>query len=81
MKDSQKPDHVNIVTWAEKMGDSLDDLSDEGRRTVLELLLDGVTIDRDNNVEITLAVPTDEFVAIGPSVSGGAHRRRKSWAR
>ena len=60
---------ANIVTWAEMMGDRLDDLSDDGRREVLELLLDGVTIDRDNNVEITLAVPTEEFVSIEPSAS------------
>ena len=44
----------NIVEWTEKMGGSLDDLSDQGRREVLELLLDGVAIDGDNNVEITL---------------------------
>ena len=70
----------NIVTWAEKMGDSLDDLSDDGRRKVLELLLDGVTIDRDNNVEITLAVPTDEFVSIQPPAShfpSRTHRRSR----
>ena len=59
----------NVVTWAEKMGDSLDDLSDDGRRKVLELLLDGVTIDRGNNVEITLAVPTEDVVSIEPSAS------------
>ena len=49
------------------MGDSLDDLSDDGRREVLELLLDGVTIDRGNNVEITLAVLTEDVVSIEPS--------------
>ena len=66
----------NIVIWAEKMGNSLDDLSDDGRRKVLELLLDGVTIDRDNNVEITLAVPTEDFVSIEPSASGWPSRTR-----
>ncbi len=66
----------NIVTWAEKMGDSLDDLSDDGRRKVLELLLDGVTIDRDNNVEITLAVPTEDVVLIEPSASDFRCRTR-----
>ncbi len=59
----------NIVEWAEKMGGSLDDLSDEDRREVLELLLDGVTIDRENNLQITLAVPMDEFVSISPPES------------
>ena len=67
--DEQRILMENIVEWAEKMGRSLDDLSDEGRREVLELLLDGVTIDRENNLQITLAVPTDEFVTISPSES------------
>ena len=70
----------NIVTWAERMGDRLDDLSDDRRRKVLELLLDGVTIDRDNNVEITLAVPTENFVSIEPSASdfpSRTHRRSR----
>ena len=66
----------NIAIWAEKMGDRLDDLSDEGRREVLQLLLDGVTIDRDNNVEITLAVPIDDFVSIGPPASDSRCRIR-----
>ena len=70
----------NIVTWAEMMGDSLDDLSDEGRREVLELLLDGVSIDRDNNVQITLAVPTEDVLSIGSPVSNfrcRTHRRSR----
>ena len=66
----------NIVEWAEKMGGSLDDLSDEGRRSVLELLLDGVTIDGENNLQITLAVPMDEFVSIEPPVSDSRCRTR-----
>ena len=61
----------DIVTWAEKMGDRLDDLSDEGRREVLQLLLDGVSIDRDNNVEITLAVPIDDFAVLVGGGPGG----------
>ena len=67
---------ANIVTWAEMMGDRLDDLSDDGRREVLELLLDGVTIDRGNNVEITLAVPTEDVVSIEPSASDSRCRIR-----
>ena len=71
----------NVVTWAEKMGDSLDDLSDDGRRKVLELLLDGVTIDRGNNVEITLAVPTEDVVSIEPSASDEIFTNRTmEWA-
>ena len=66
----------NFVAWAEKMGGSLDDLSEEGRRKVLELLLDGATINHDNKVEITLAVPMDEFVSIGPPESDFRCRTR-----
>ena len=66
----------NIVEWAAKMGGSLDDLSDKGRREVLELLLDGVTIDRENNLQITLAVPMDEFVSIEPPVSDSPNNIR-----
>jgi len=66
----------NIVEWAERMGGSLDDLTDQGRREVLELLLDGVTIDRENNLQITLAVPMDEFVSIEPPVSDSQSRIR-----
>ena len=66
----------NFVAWAEKMGGSLDDLSEEGRRKVLELLLDGATINHDNKVEITLAVPMDEFVSIGPPESDSPSRTR-----
>ena len=59
----------NFVAWAEKMGDRLDDLTDEGRRKVLQFLLDGATIDSGYNVQITLAVPVDDFVSIEPPVS------------
>ena len=48
---------------------------------MLELLLDGVTIDRDNNVEITLAVPTEDFVLIEPSASGWIGRTPGERAR
>ena len=36
----------HIIEWARRAGDRLDGLSDKGRREVLELLLDGATIDR-----------------------------------
>ena len=58
-----------FVAWAEKIGDRLDDLPDERRKEVLQFLLDGVTIDRDNNIQITLPVPIDDFVSIEPPIS------------
>ncbi len=54
----------HIVEWARRAGDRLDDLSDKGRREVLHLLLDGATIDRDNKVNLTLAIPIEDVVSI-----------------
>jgi hypothetical protein len=54
----------NMAAWSERIGDRLDDLPDEERRELLQSLLDGVTINRDNNLNLTLAVPTEEFVSI-----------------
>ena len=54
----------HIVEWAHRLGGRLDDLSDEERREVLRLLLDGATIDRSNNVDLTLAIPTEDIMSI-----------------
>ena len=60
----------HIVEWARRAGDRLDGLSDEGRREVLQLLLDGATIDRNNRVNLTLAIPIEDAVSIaGPEPS------------
>ena len=54
----------HIVEWTQRAGDRLDSLSDGGRREVLELLLDGATIDRQNKVNLTLAIPTEDVMSI-----------------
>ncbi len=54
----------HIVEWTSQAEDKLDGLSDEGRREVLQLLLDGATIDRNNNVNLTLAIPTEDVMSI-----------------
>ena len=66
----------NFVAWADKMGDRLDDLTEEGRREVLQFLLDGASIDGDYKVQITLAVPVDDFVSTEPPVSDSRCRTR-----
>ena len=53
-----------VVEWAKRIGDRLDDLPEEQRREVLQLILDGVTIDRHNRINLTLAIPTEKFVSI-----------------
>ena len=75
----------HIIEWAHRAGDRLDGLSDEGRREVLQLLLDGATIDKHNNVNLTLAIPTEDVVSItglsASSLSSNRHKRvRFSWA-
>ena len=54
----------NLVQWAGRFGKGLDDLPDEKRRDVLRLLVDQVLVDRNNNVNITLGIPTEDFVSI-----------------
>ena len=74
-----------VVEWAERIGDGLDDLPDAKRREVLRLRLDEVTIDRENNVNLTLAIPTEDLVPIESPVSGyplsNQHQKlRYTWA-
>ncbi len=66
----------HVVQWVSRIGDGLDDLPDEGRREVLRLLLDGVTIDGENNVNLTLAIPTEEFVSIETPTSDSLSKTR-----
>ena len=65
-----------VVEWAERIGDGLDELPDDKRREVLRLLLDEVTIDRENSVNLTLAIPTEDLVPIEPPVSDSRYRTR-----
>ncbi len=54
-----------VVEWARRAGGGLDGLPDSERREVLDLLLEEATIDGENNVTLTLAIPADEdFVSI-----------------
>ncbi len=54
-----------VEEWARSVGAGLDGLNDEERRELLDLLLEDATIDGENNVTLTLAIPADEeFVSI-----------------
>ena len=64
----------NVAEWARTFGERLEGLNSEERREILLLLVDRVTIDGHDNVTISLAIPTSEFVAIdspGTSCSSG----------
>ena len=66
----------NLVQWAGEYGPGLDDLPNEKRREVLRLLLDGVTIDGENKVNLTLAIPTEQVVPIETPISDSPSRTR-----
>ena len=46
-----------VLAWARGVGGGIDELSDGQRRAVLQAVLEQVVIDRENNVDITLAIP------------------------
>ena len=48
-----------ILTWARNVGQGIDELTDEERKEILRMVVEEVVIDRDNNVDITLAIPID----------------------
>ena len=66
----------HVVEWAHRVGEGLDDLPDMERREVLRLVLNEVTIDGENNVSLTLAIPTDDLASIEKPVSSSRCRTR-----
>ena len=50
------------VDWIERVSQGLETLTPEERREMLVLVIERATIDRNDNVEITLAIPTQELV-------------------
>ena len=53
-----------VGEWARTFGERLEELNSEERREILLLLVDRVMIDRNDSVNISLAIPTRELVAI-----------------
>ncbi len=49
-----------VLAWAKEFGQGLDELTSEERHDYLQKLVEQVIIDRDNNVDITLAIPIDD---------------------
>ncbi len=56
---------ATVLAWAGEVGEGLDDLTPEQRKDILQMVVDEIVIDRENNVNVTLAIPVeDESVAI-----------------
>ena len=49
----------SVLAWAREVGQGLDELTPEQRKEILQMIVEQVVIDRDNNVDITLAIPID----------------------
>ena len=49
-----------VLTWVREFGQGLDELTPEERHDYLQMIVEQVIIDRDNNVDITLAIPIDD---------------------
>ena len=50
----------SVQMWAETVGVGLDTLSAEEQRGVLREVVDEITVDRDNNLVITIAIPLEQ---------------------
>ena len=45
---------------AQNVGQGIDELTDEQRKEILQMVVEEVVIDSDNNVDIALAIPIDD---------------------
>ena len=62
-----------VLAWARDVGEGLDELPPEQRKEVLRMVVDEVTVDGENNLDITLAIPIDDdsvSIASQPSPRG-----------
>ena len=80
-----------VFAWARDVGQGLDELTAEQRKELLQMVVEEVIIDRNDNVNITLAIPVDSKPTTEDSVSvqtfenvqtlehsfGGLNRHRK----
>jgi len=71
-----------VAQWAREVGEGLDDTTPEQRREILQLVLDRATLDRDNVIRITLAIPSPEpeLVAIAEQASSHLAPTRTRYA-
>ena len=49
-----------VLAWARNVGQGIDELTDEERKEILQIIVEKVVIDRENNVDITLIIPIDD---------------------
>ena len=59
----------SVRAWTERVGAGLEALTEEEKRDVLQDVVDEITVDGENNLTITIAIPTDGDEHIAPPVS------------
>ena len=58
-----------VLAWARKVSQGLDESTPEQRKEFLQMFVEEVIIDRNDNVDITLAIPVDSKPTTEDSVS------------
>ena len=58
-----------VFAWARDVGQGLDELPPKQRKEILQMVVEEVIVDRNNNVDITLAIPIDSEPTTEDSVS------------
>ena len=82
MKAEKKAVAGNIVGWANKIGEGVDNLPPEDLREVLQLIVNEIVIDRNNHVTITMGIPTNRLVSIEKEASPRpGHRSLPKWIK
>ena len=59
----------SVLAWTAQVGVGLDALKEEEKRDVLQDAVDEITVDGENNLVVTIAIPFDEEEHIAPAVS------------
>ena len=58
-----------VYAWATDVGRDLDELTPEQRKEILQMVVDEVIVHRNDNVDITLAIPIESEPTTEDSVS------------
>ena len=76
-----------VLAWARNVGQGIDELTDEERKEILQIIVEKVVIDSENNVDITLIIPIDDDsrepdapVPDSPEPESVAIASNKSWS-
>ena len=58
-----------VFAWARDVGQGLDELTPEQRKEILQMVVEEVIVDRNDNVDITLAIPIESEPTTEDSVT------------